>query len=639
MLAPPGGGHDWLGSDDGSRALPAGDLQGNDLARALPNTWALEERQAPFDKSIGISLGDRYPVWGDEFGFIGALSYRTEFETNEFTQRPSYQGVPISSFDGMRYRRKILWGGLLNLTYKLRDQHKFSFRNNYIQSADERSAVSEGLPNSGEFSQRQTAEWDQRNLWLTQLAGEHQLAALAGLQAEWKASYSRSNAEEPDRKQVSYERGASNVYSLKENYRTWSEIQENSGGGSLDLTKPWQSFKLKTGGLYDRRRRDYGIQAYSSDPSYLSPPNYGLLTLSVDQVFASENYGAGKFQFIPITVFTGEYDGEHELLAAYGMADVERQVSGLALRLAGGVRVEDSDIQVHSIAQTGDPEPVTARLATTDWLPSANFTWKARDNANLRLAYSRSLNRPEFRELADVLYYDFDSEQNVIGNPGLRRALIDNYDIRAEWFPQVGEVLAASYFYKDLENAIEEELLPSPERYVRTWFNSPRGKNHGFELEARKSLGFMTSVLQDVSFTGNYTRVLSSIEYTWTRTEAGIPTTTQEYRVMQGQAPWTFNLALLFNAERLGTSASLLYGKVGRRLDAVGDTRDEDVYEESRDLIDFTATQKFLGRYEGKFAVKNLLAEDELLTIGPERSTFARLSKERRIALSIAMGL
>jgi len=108
---------------------------------------------------------------------------------------------------------------------------------------------------------------------------------------------------------------------------------------------------------------------------------------------------------------------------------------------------------------------------------------------------------------------------------------------------------------------------------------------------------------------------------------------------MQGQAPWTANVSLLYSAPRYGTSASLLYGKVGRRLDAVGDTRDEDVYEESRDLVDLSVTQRFLRRYEAKLSVKNLLGKDHVFTSGPERSTFEHLSQEREYSFSLAWGL
>ncbi len=641
MFAAPAGGHDWLGRDDGSRALPGGNLTGNALAHELHNTWQLRSLDAPFDNAASLAVGDRHPIGNDELGYVGALSYRNTYQTSSFELRPSFQGVPLLDFTGDRYKRAVLWGGLLNLNYKLRGLNKLSFRNNYNQSAQEKVIVSSGLPTSGEFTRKQVAEWDERSFYLSQLAGEHKIPALGGLVAEWKGFYSKSRAEEPDRKQASYERASSGAFALRENYRTWSTLDETSRGANTDLAWSHGRSRIKTGAAFERRARDYGIRAFATDASHVVAPNYDLLVLPIERVFAPENYGAGKFSFVPVTTFTGEYDGRQDVRAGYAMADEQLTLLGRGLRVVGGVRVEDAEILVHSIAQTGDPRPVTVRVANTDWLPSANLTWVLGDELNCRLAYGRSVNRPEFRELADVLYLDFDAEQNVIGNPDLKRARIDNYDARLEYFPNPGEVLAASVFYKQLDNAIEERLLPSPERFVRTWFNSPDGKNYGYELEARKSLGLLGAPLRGFSLTGNYTRIKSSISYTETRTGAGGgAVTTERERVMQGQSPWSANVSLLYAAPpRFGTSVNVLYGKVGRRLQDVGDSRDEDVYEESRDLLDIAVTQKFLRRYDAKFAIKNVLGEDEVLTSGREKSTFSRISRGTAYSLAFAMGL
>jgi outer membrane receptor protein involved in Fe transport len=134
--------------------------------------------------------------------------------------------------------------------------------------------------------------------------------------------------------------------------------------------------------------------------------------------------------------------------------------------------------------------------------------------------------------------------------------------------------------------------------------------------------------------------VFSEIQYTVSRVDAsGNAIITTAVRPMQGQAPWTANVSLFFTASSYGSSASLLYGKLGRRLEAVGDTRDEDVYEEARDLLDLSVTQRFLTRYEAKLSVKNLLGKDHVFTSGPERSTFERLSQEREYAFSLSMGI
>jgi outer membrane receptor protein involved in Fe transport len=284
--------------------------------------------------------------------------------------------------------------------------------------------------------------------------------------------------------------------------------------------------------------------------------------------------------------------------------------------------------------------PETARLGNTDWLPSANLTWAAREDANLRLAYGRAVNRPEFREMSAVLYYDFDREQNVQGNPDLGRARIDNYDLRLEWFPRMGEVLAASVFYKRITDAIEERLLASPERYVRTWFNSPEGRNQGVELECRKGLGFLAEPLRFFSVTGNYTRIGSAIQYTELAPDGhGGASVTRRERLMQGQSPWSVNLSLLFAAPERGSSANLLYGRAGRRLDAVGDSRDEDVFEESRDLLELAVTQSFRSLWEAKLTAKNLLRRGEVKTMGLERSPFQRLTREPVWGLALSRNL
>lgn len=639
MLASPGGGRDWLGSDDGSRELPA-NLTGLALVQALPNSWATHSRRAPFNGSLNASLGDRRALGDNEFGYVAALSYRAGYQTSALTERPTYQGYPLFSWDGARYQRNVLWGGLLNVNFKLGGLSKLSLKNNYNQSAEEKVSITEGIPISGEFTRKQTIEWDERTLWLKHLSGEHKAPALGDLEAAWRLFTSTSDAEEPDRKQVEFERDAYGNFTLKDNYRTWSALEEDARGAGLDLTLPWGHGKLKAGGLLENRERSYGIRAFTTDPSALTPANYGLLALPVEQIFAPENYGPEKFRFLPVTVFTGEYDGDFDLQAAYAMVDAPLRLGAKQLRLVAGARIEDAVITVDSVDQLGDAQTDRAELAKTDLLPSANVTLTIDERTNLRAAYGRAVNRPEFRELADVLYYDFDNVQNVRGNPDLARAVVDNYDVRLEWFPNVGEVLAGSLFYKNLTDAIEERLIPSPERFVRTWFNSPEGKNYGWELEARKSLGFLSGSLRNLSITGNYTRVLSAIAYTETFTdETGAVVREDRERIMQGQSPWTVNVSLLFADPARGTAVNVLYGKVGRRLDAVGDSRDEDVYEESRDLVDIAVTQKLGSRWEAKFTLKNVLGEDEELTIGPERSTFQRLDRGGVYTLQASLGL
>jgi outer membrane receptor protein involved in Fe transport len=244
--------------------------------------------------------------------------------------------------------------------------------------------------------------------------------------------------------------------------------------------------------------------------------------------------------------------------------------------------------------------------------------------------------------MADVKYYDFNEFQNVNGNPDLERAFIRNYDVRLEVFPGPAEVLAVSYFYKDLEDAIEIKLIPEPTRFVRTWFNSPNGKNYGYEIEMRQGLGFLGGFLNDVMVTMNYTRVTSEIEYVDKKTASDgshiIRTLT---RPMQGQAPWMMNAGVMVTTPFTGTTFNILFNKIGRRLVSVGDSRYEDVYEEPRNVIDIAVTQRISNWLGAKFTVQDVAGDDLVHTMGPSdfRGPHSTISKSSTYGLSLSFRL
>jgi TonB-dependent receptor len=646
VVVAPGGGSDWKAQDDGSRSLPSG-LSGNALAQALPNTWGTSGDQSRMNQSYGLALGNRYDTSKGTLGFIASGTYKTNFKVDPYHQEPYGVGeegqqspTPLFMFNGTRYRQNYLWGGLLNFSYQPWGNHQFSFENNYTRSAADKVTQAFGIGGSGDSTRTQTIEWDQRDLYLGQIAGDHEFPDLNHIELTWRVSYSTSDAQEPDRKFASYARVPQGVYILKENLRSWSTLGEDTRSAQAGVTYPIGEAKASAGYLYLKRERSYGIDAYTTDKSHLSSENRTLILDPIDEIFAPENYGEGKFDFLPYSPLTGDYDGTQDLSAFYGMVDTPFGVAEERFRFAGGVRVEDSDQRVESPKSESDSTLQTAQIDEKDALPSANLTYEVTRTSNLRLGYFKSVNRPEFREMANVAYIDFDANQGVIGNPDLNRAVIDNYDVRLEWFPGVGEVLAVSYFYKDMTDAIEEQLLPSPDRYVRTWFNSPKAKNYGYEIEARKHLGFLWGRLENLILQANYTHVDSEVEYTETTTDAeGDPIVETKARTMQGQAPYTLNAGLIYSLPDIRLSMSVLYNRFGQRLDAVGDTRDYDIYEEPRDVLDFALTEQFTPWVRLKFSIKDILAEDIVNTFGTSGTVWEQDQVGTTYAISLAFNL
>ncbi len=638
----PGGGSDWKAKDDGSRALPSG-LQGVELAKALPNTWGTSQDQSRMNQSYSLALGDHFNLGGGELGFIASGTYKNGFKIEDFSQDPTAGGVPLFTSDGTRYQEKYLWGGLANVSWHPTENHRLSFENNFTRTASDKVSQGKGYVGS-DSTKTQSIQWDQRDIYLGQVAGQHTLPSLRGLEIKWNFASSKSNASEPDRKYVKYSKLASGKYGMGENYRTWSALSEDTHGGQVDLELPVGEGSAKAGYLQSNRNRDFDISAYVTDGQALRGAASNMIFLPVDEIFAPENYGDDpktKFDFTNYGPFSGVYDGTQDLACYYGMYDSPFHIGERGLRFAGGARVEDSDQVVHSPKDADHPEIVTSEIKEQDVLPSANLTVEVTKTSNLRFGYYKSVNRPEFREMANVAYLDFDANQTVVGNPNLKRALIQNYDARIEWFPLPGEVLAASWFYKDLTDAIEEELIPAPDRYLRTWFNSPNGKNYGYELEMRKSLGFAWHGLENLVVQSNYTHVTSEVEYTASHNDqvTNLPVVETKTRPLQGQAPYTMNAGLVYSIPDIGLSASVLYNRIGKRLDAVGDTRDEDLYEEPRDLLDFAATQQFGTWMRVKFTVKDILAQDKVLLFGTTGSTWLRVDAGTTYALSLSFNL
>jgi hypothetical protein len=611
------GSKDWLATDDGKRSLPDVPEDPTDMAKQLPNDWAPRSRTAPVNMSFSLSLGDKFSSSDDDmdnsqFGYVGALSYRNSYQRNS----RSINAIEISrSLKGTQENFSALWGAMLNLSYKFSGMHKISLKNNYSQSADDEIRDFAGTDGNNSTENIFLATmWSQRRTYTGIISGEDKFPLLGNLSADWNISVSSSSRQDPDRKDVTYYRGIDDPdttpYDAAINQRSWSHLNSRTTNYHVDFALPVDFAKIKFGSLYERKTTNYEIRYFSvSLPRY----NPALAQLPIDKIYAPENFGQNKFKMDETSKPTDNYRGDQETFASYAMIDVPFNVYGNNFRFTGGARLENS-LQSVFVPRTYQPDGPTddTQLKNIDVLPSANLTYVISDVANLRFAYSHTVNRPEFRELASSGFFDFISYELVGGNPDLKRSYVHNYDVRFEIFPEPGEVVALSYFNKNISNAIEEQLAYSSVR-TRSWFNSPHGENRGFELEARKSLRFLGGYLKNFSLSGNYTRIYSEVQFVSLTGNSSNTTTTMDTRPLQGQSPYMVNLSILFTEPTFGTTINVLYNKFGRRLDAVGFLT-ADIYEQPRDIVDVTLTQPLGSGIESKLTIKNLTNKERVLT-------------------------
>lgn len=653
-----GGKLDFLGIDDGIRSIPSGfpsSLSGQNFsppeiveyAKLFKNNWASQSRKAPLNNNFLISLGDGTTLLGQNFGFVAALSYRSNFSST-MVERNEYEssGEKRFGYKGVQSTQSSLWGGLFNFSYKLSNFHKLSFKNTYTHSSEDEVSELSGVQytDAGAEQQQTALRFVSRSVFSSQLEGEHYLTSLSGAQVQWRTSFSESNRDEPDYRRIIYARelGTDDPFAavlgfqanLKNGGRFYSDLYEKTKGAGVDLTIPISNFKMKLGGLFEDRNRNFNSRLIGM---IINAPGNGytefdLLYLPIDEIFNPENFRRNGFSINEYANGTNNYTAGQTTAAGYLMIDAPFDFLNNELKIVGGIRVENSLQTINSMDLSGQNK-INIELKKTDILPSINLIYKLSEESNLRLGYSQTVNRPELRELAPFSYFDFTTQTSVRGNENLRRAIIRNYDLRFEMFPSAGELLSASLFYKNISSAIEQVVVAgSALGSERTFLNADKAVNYGLELETRFSLGFIGEYFSNFFISGNYTRVQSTVKVIGTET-----TIERRNRPLQGQSPYAINLGLLFNEPVLGTSYSLLYNRFGRRIMEVATAYEEDITEEPRDRFDLVITQPLISNFEMKLSFKDILHQSQVFKQGKEN---ARVNgKEASATLGISYKL
>jgi TonB-dependent receptor len=236
-------------------------------------------------------------------------------------------------------------------------------------------------------------------------------------------------------------------------------------------------------------------------------------------------------------------------------------------------------------------------------LPSVNAAYNLTDRSLVRAAYGRTVNRPEFRELAPFLYYQFEYEAALIGSPDLKTAFIDNIDLRWEMYPNPGELISIGTFYKRFTDPIETYLSITTENPQLFYGNAPEATSWGIELELRKSLASLgvSKFLRNTSVNLNAAYIESNVDI-------GTTATNQiQNRPLQGQSPYIINVGLYYNDEEKGFSVNTAYNVFGPRIFSVGDKIFPSWWEMPRQSLDFQIAKVWAKRFETKLNIQNLL--------------------------------
>ena len=365
----------------------------------------------------------------------------------------------------------------------------------------------------------------------------------------------------------------------RDSYRFWSTMNEHTFGGYYNDTIG----KFKYGVYEQLKYRNFGARVFRYEPNYI----------------LSE-----------ITNNTDKYNAFSNLFAGYGMYTKTYN----KFTASGGIRIENQIFKVNTYDFSGRPQQVDRNYL--DLLPSLNLIYGVTSNKNIRLSLSKTVARPEFREVSNFSFYDFVRNAQVIGNTNLSRTQITNIDLRYEIYPTSKEIITFSTFYKRFVKPIEQIVDNGsvPSNLILTLSNPNLATIYGGELEIRKSIN------------NNFT-IYSNLSYF--KSEVNIQGRTRQ---LQGQSPYIINTGLFYTKGKY--SVNMFYNRIGERISAVGFQGYPDIYENARDVIDMTV-QYQTKKMSIKFGVSDLLGQYSKFYQNNQDRTLIKTNNEQTINLTI----
>ena len=578
----------------------------------LQNNFNPTQNTAFLDNSVGFAFGRNKKFKnGMSLQSFNSLNYSNSFQTyqRQFTRYTSLnegESRPplwLNYLDDT-YQNESRITFLSNWIMKLNANNTLKFKNLLNQIGENETIIRNGnnfLQRGDDLFRNYLLGYKSRSIYIGQLEGIHKLNDKN--QIDWVTGFNYMYESEPDLRRfrtikdasnpnAPYEMidpSSSNLFDTGRYFGTLSEYSVNNGVNythTIERVKNDEelgAIKLKSGYYVDYRKREF-------DSRYVS---YYLPDLGIDRIneikqlplttiFNSDNVNATNGWIMREGTRTiDSYSADNLLTAGYIYGELPLK----KFDITGGLRVEHNILSLQSFTDFG---PENIKNPVTSVLPSLNIGYNISDRSLLRLAYSKTVNRPEFREIAPFLFYDYENEAARVGNSQLKTAKIDNLDLRYEFYPTKGETVSLGAFYKKFDQPIENVTQITTEQPQFNYANADNAYNYGLELEIRKSFKEMTDNL----YLGRLSTNINA-SYIVSEVDLGANVTSQaQVRALQGQSPYIVNVALGY-ADETGFSANLTYNRFGNRIFSVGDRNFPTIYELSRNNLDLTFAKTY----------------------------------------------
>jgi outer membrane receptor protein involved in Fe transport len=654
---------DWLGIDTDLRRLPQRVRVALDVGKRIndtnftprqleeigesfinsPLTVIQREKTRP-DFETEATVGNSVELGKYSLGLVGVLGYKSGFKTQEALRQDVVSNTIEAEAVNLASTWDIVINGFGSASLSWGDQ-RVTATGLLVRSTTKKAQVELGTDTNlpvGQSVRTEGTAWYERELASFQVAGDH---GFGNLELKWRGSLGQSTRKAPYEREVSFTVvngiSAFNGASLGNSLR-FSELKDNVASAGIDGTYKFnwrkdRELELSAGAVFSRTERTYELLSFAfTGPR--GPTSNDVLRSRVDFLFSPDNIDPARFVITEQTGKDDSYTGELENVGVYLGSDIE--VTSF-IRASLGLRYEQAAQNIATFNRFGDAPTAPVELDNDYILPAVTVTWNFADDLQMRLGYSQTIARPQFRELAFTPYLDPDSNRIYQGNPFLKDSEFENYDARLEYYIGRNQFVTAGAFYKKITDPIEEVIVRLERSFTR-FINAPEAILYGGEIEYRTNydLPFETGFFANgkLVFAANYTYTFSEV-----RAAEGVTVISPiDFRriaasqfgldgtQLQGTPENIANLQ--FGYEGNGTQATLLVGWVDQRIARRGLGSVPSVIEEPGTNIDLVIKHEFkLAGNDLTLAVsgRNLLDEDnqefQLSNIGrTEANTYKR---------------
>ena len=665
---------DFLGFDDGMRDLAISresrdpnyipkpfeqDPRLTEITQQLNPELAAKNETSNPDFSFGFSYGDQKKLGNNKLGYLLSLGYKNY--TNFYENKE--QNIYRKSADKSVYELEVgnlqtgnlgtkgaLLNGLFGVSFKT-EKSKYSINFLHIQNGESNAAKNfkdERFSNTI-FIYSDYLDYKQRSITNSQINGTHSNET-GSFNIDWAFSGTMSHIQDKDVRYTPFERYQDNLIVTPNGAgaprRLWRDLAEVNYVGKLDATKKHKLFnrdaKLKFGAKYTYKQRDfsvdqYYIALYNSNGSYLKGNPDALLhdtnlwvpnaALDNQKTYVTGNYEPAN-----------TYDSNNHNMAGY-LSD-EFQLSE-RLKSILGVRIEKF-LQYYTGQNNSGTEVYNNNKTIDDFglFPSLNLIYKLNDDSNFRLSYYMATARPSFKEASISQIYDPLTGLIYNGNLNLKPSIIQNFDIRYEWFNTNEHLIALSGFYKTFKNPIELTFYSASAPGNTQHRNIGNAQVYGAEMELRQNLSLVSEALKNFDLNLNFSYIQSiqemdktpNGEYDSKLLNLRDGETMKDTRTLQGQSPYLLNAVLSYNNN--GWSSNLSYNLQGKTLEVVGIGSFSDVYTMPFNSLNFNIS-KALGDDKHssiKLHINNVLNERK-------RSVFQSYNAQDQIFSGVEEGI